>query len=77
MRANYFYVQGVNCERKYFSDADVKRANEYAQQLADTTKQVVIRYDVDGGQSWFYASDSVRPVSSKNIRKPYNARTSA
>ena len=58
MRANYFYIHGVNCERKYFSDADAKRANEYAQQLADTTKQNIIRYDVDGGQSWFYPSET-------------------
>jgi hypothetical protein len=57
MRANYFYVHAANGERKYFSDADTKKANEYAQRLADTTKQTIIRYDVDGGQSWFYASE--------------------
>jgi hypothetical protein len=58
MRINYFWVHDSNGTRKYFSDADTKRANEYAQLLADSTQKPVIRHDRDGGQSWFYASET-------------------
>ena len=58
MRAFYFYIAQPNGERKYFSDCETKQANEFAQAQADATGKTVVRYDVDGGQSWFYASET-------------------
>jgi hypothetical protein len=46
-----YYVVQLNGERRYFSD--IRKANEFAQDQADITKNTVIRYDINGGQSWF------------------------
>ena len=46
-----FYVAKPNGERVYFSD--IKKANEFAQKQANESKQTAIRYDMQGGQSWF------------------------
>jgi hypothetical protein len=48
---NPFYVVKPGGERVYFSD--IKKANEFAQKQANELKQVVIRHDDCGGQSWF------------------------
>ena len=58
MRATYCWVTLPNGERKYFSDCQLKEANAFAQTLADTSKSNIVRYDVDGGQVWFYASET-------------------
>jgi hypothetical protein len=52
-----FYVVHPSDERTRYYFADIKKANETAQKLANEFKQTIVRYDIHGGQSWF------RPVS--------------
>lgn len=56
MTLQEFYVTNPQTgERRYF--ADIRKANETAQTMANEFKQTIVRYDINGGQSWF------RPVA--------------
>jgi hypothetical protein len=45
-----YYIETPN-GRVHFTD--IKDANQYAQSLANIEQRLIVRYDVDGGQSWF------------------------
>lgn len=47
-----YYIQLPSGHREYFKD--IKKANEYAQANADSHDKCMVRYDIHGGQSWFY-----------------------
>lgn len=52
-----FYIDGPN-GREYFKADELKQANARAQSIADVTGKTVARYDLTGGSSLFYASET-------------------
>jgi hypothetical protein len=57
-----YYVLDADGARKYFKD--IRQANDFAQQVANVTKQTTVRYDIHGGQAWFYP----KPIKWKPIK---------
>ena len=55
-----YYVVHPNdpSTRYYFGECDLKRANELAQKLANEFGKTVARYDLSGGMSYFYATET-------------------